>query len=212
MNKNYPILAREGWLFISLTVLLFLMSIYFTNLIAIFLFAILCFFVIQFFRDPQRKIVAKPNEIVSAADGRVIAIEKTNDPFNKRQAIKVSVFMNVFNVHSNKSPISGKVISKIYKPGKFLNAALDKASSENEHCAITIKTNKNQIITTVQIAGLIARRILCYANEGSELKQGDRYGFIRFGSRVDHYIPINSIVKVKLGQKVKNSVDILAEI
>ena len=103
-------------------------------------------------------------------------------------------------------------INKIYKPGKFLNAALDKASSENEHCAITIKTPKNQIITSVQIAGLIARRILCYANEGSELKQGDRYGFIRFGSRVDHYIPINSKVKVKLGQKVKNSVDVLAEI
>ena len=212
MNKNYPILAREGWPFIALTAFLFLISIYFINSIAIIFTGIICFFVIQFFRDPQRKIVAKSNEVVSAADGRVIAIEKINDPYNKREAIKISVFMNVFNVHSNKAPISGKVINKIYKPGKFLNAALDKASSENEHCAITIKTPKNQIITSVQIAGLIARRILCYANEGAELKQGDRYGFIRFGSRVDHYIPINSKVKVKLGQKVKNSVDVLAEI
>ena len=145
MNKNYPILAREGWPFVALTAFLFLISIYFNNSIAIIFTGIICLFVIQFFRDPQRKIVAKSNEVVSAADGRVIAIEKTNDPYNKREAIKVSVFMNVFNVHSNKAPISGKIINKIYKPGKFLNAALDKASSENEHCAITIKTPKNQI-------------------------------------------------------------------
>ena len=212
MKNNYPILAREGWSFITFSVLMLLISIFFINSLAICITGILCLFVIQFFRDPQRKINAKTNEVVSAADGRVIAIEKTNDPFNKRDAIKVSVFMNVFNVHSNKSPISGKVINKIYKPGKFLNAALDKASSENEYCAITIKTPKNQIVTSVQIAGLIARRILCYANEGLKLEKGDRYGFIRFGSRVDHYIPTNSKVKVKLGQKVKNSVDILAEI
>jgi phosphatidylserine decarboxylase len=212
MNKNYPILAREGWSFITLAIMFFVISIYFINPVISGLSGMICLFIIQFFRDPQRKIVAKPNEVVSAADGRVIAIEKTNDPYNKREAIKISVFMNVFNVHSNKVPISGKVINKIYKPGKFLNAALDKASSENEHCAITIKTSNNQIVTSVQIAGLIARRILCYANEGSELEKGDRYGFIRFGSRVDHYIPINSEVKVKLGQKVKNTEDILAEI
>jgi len=212
MNKNYPILAREGWSFITLAIMFFIISFYFINPVISGLSGMICLFIIQFFRDPQRKIVAKPNEVVSAADGRVIAIEKTNDPYNKREAIKISVFMNVFNVHSNKAPISGKVINKIYKPGKFLNAALDKASSENEHCAITIKTSNNQIVTSVQIAGLIARRILCYANEGSELEKGDRYGFIRFGSRVDHYIPINSEVKVKLGQKVKNTEDILAEI
>ena len=180
MNKNYPILAREGWPFITLTIMFFVISIYFINPVISGLSGMICLFVIQFFRDPQRKIVAKPNEVVSAADGRVIAIEKTNDPYNKREAIKISVFMNVFNVHSNKVPISGKVINKIYKPGKFLNAALEKASSENEHCAITIKTSNNQIVTSVQIAGLIARRILCYANAGSELEKGDRYGFHSF--------------------------------
>jgi phosphatidylserine decarboxylase len=120
--------------------------------------------------------------------------------------------MNVFNVHSNKAPISGKVTQKIYKPGSFFNAALEKASSENELCAITIKTHDKKIITSVQIAGLIARRILCYASEGETLSKGQRYGFIRFGSRVDHYLPANSKVKVKLGQKVKNTVTTLAEI
>jgi len=168
--------------------------------------------VVQFFRDPTRLANTNPNEVTSAADGRVIAIEKTRDPFNNRNSLKISVFMNVFNVHSNKAPISGKVTQKIYKPGSFFNAALEKASSENELCAITIKTHDKKIITSVQIAGLIARRILCYASEGETLSKGQRYGFIRFGSRVDHYLPVNSKVKVKLGQKVKNTITTLAEI
>ena len=120
--------------------------------------------------------------------------------------------MNVFNVHSNKAPVSGKIINKAYRPGRFFNAALDKASSENELCAITIQTKNKKIVTSVQIAGLIARRILCYVYEGESLNIGDRYGFIRFGSRVDHYLPANAQVKVKLGQKVKNVESIIAEI
>ena len=123
----------------------------------------------------------------------------------------VSIFLSVFNVHANRMPVGGKFIDVQYVKGKFLAAFDHKASDCNERMEIKIKT-KFGIITVKQIAGLIARRILCYANEGSELKQGDRYGFIRFGSRVDHYVPINSKVKVKLGQKVKNSVDVLAEI
>jgi phosphatidylserine decarboxylase len=212
MDKNFPILAREGWPFIGLALSLLILSILFCPILVVILFLMITIFVVQFFRDPTRSANTNPNEVTSAADGRVIAIEKTRDPFNNRDSLKISVFMNVFNVHSNKAPISGKVTQKIYKPGSFFNAALEKASSENELCAITIKTHDKKIITSVQIAGLIARRILCYASEGETLSKGQRYGFIRFGSRVDHYLPANSKVKVKLGQKVKNTVTTLAEI
>ena len=212
MDKNFPILAREGWPFIGLTLSSLILSILFCPTLVVILFLIITIFVVQFFRDPTRPANTNPNEVTSAADGRVIAIEKTRDPFNNRDSLKISVFMNVFNVHSNKAPISGKVTQKIYKPGSFFNAALEKASSENELCAITIKTHDKKIITSVQIAGLIARRILCYASEGETLSKGQRYGFIRFGSRVDHYLPANSKVKVKLGQKVKNTITTLAEI
>ncbi|MGA1513376.1 MAG: phosphatidylserine decarboxylase [Methylophilaceae bacterium] len=212
MDKNFPILAREGWPFIGLTLSSLILSILFCPTLVVILFLIITIFVVQFFRDPTRSANTNPNEVTSAADGRVIAIEKTRDPFNNRDSLKISVFMNVFNVHSNKAPISGKVTQKIYKPGSFFNAALEKASSENELCAITIKTHDKKIITSVQIAGLIARRILCYASEGETLSKGQRYGFIRFGSRVDHYLPVNSKVKVKLGQKVKNTITTLAEI
>lgn len=212
MDKNFPILAREGWPFIGLALSLLILSILFCPILVVILFLMITIFVVQFFRDPTRSANTNPNEVTSAADGRVIAIEKTRDPFNNRDSLKISVFMNVFNVHSNKAPISGKVTQKIYKPGSFFNAALEKASSENELCAITIKTHDKKIITSVQIAGLIARRILCYASEGETLSKGQRYGFIRFGSRVDHYLPANAKVKVKLGQKVKNTITTLAEI
>ena len=212
MDKNFPILAREGWPFIGLTLSSLILSILFCPTLVVILFLIITIFVVQFFRDPTRSANTNPNEVTSAADGRVIAIEKTRDPFNNRDSLKISVFMNVFNVHSNKAPISGKVTQKIYKPGSFFNAAMEKASNENELCAITIKTHDKKIITSVQIAGLIARRILCYVSEGETLTKGQRYGFIRFGSRVDHYLPANAKVKVKLGQKVKNTLTTLAEI
>ena len=166
----------------------------------------------QFFRDPIRPIPQDKNLIVSAADGRVILIEKTTDPYKKRKAIKVSVFMNVFNVHSNKAPISGEIINKWYFPGKFFNASLSKASLENERCALLIETKDKQLITCVQIAGLIARRILCYREIGDILSKGERYGFIRFGSRVDLYLPENSKINVVLGQKVKSCQSVIAEL
>ena len=169
-------------------------------------------FILQFFRDPIRSIPQGKNLILSAADGRVISIEKTTDPYRKRKAIKVSVFMNVFNVHSNKAPISGKIINKWYFPGKFFNASLSKASLENERCALLIETEDKQLITCVQIAGLIARRILCYKEVGGNLLKGERYGFIRFGSRVDLYLPENSKINVVLGQKVKSCQSIIAEL
>ena len=166
----------------------------------------------QFFRDPLRTKPSKKNIILSAADGKVIAIEKMTNPYTNKSSIKVSVFMNVFNVHSNKCPVDGKILEKYYYPGKFLNAALSKASQENERCAITIQTKEKKIITCVQIAGLIARRILCYKDKGDEVKAGERYGFIKFGSRVDLYLPTNASIKVNLGQTVKNTETIIANI
>jgi len=213
LKKNkYPIIAKEGWLYI---IIILFISIYLTliNSSISVLFWIISIFIIQFFRDPKRKISDKKNVIVSGADGRVIAINETFDPYQKKKSIKVSVFMNVFNVHSNKAPIDGIILKKIYFPGKFLNAALSKASLENERCAIIIqsKNNSKRIITCVQIAGLVARRILCYKETGDELTRGERYGFIKFGSRVDLYLPLNTSIKVQLGQKVKNGESIIAE-
>ncbi len=211
-TNNYPIIAKEGWFYITISLLL---SVYITSIsFSISIpFWIISIFIIQFFRDPQRKISRAKNLVVSSADGRVIAIDETIDPYQKKKSIKVSVFMNVFNVHSNKAPIDGKILMKIYYPGKFLNAALSKASKENERCAIIIqeKNNPKKIITCVQIAGLIARRILCYKDKGDDLKRGERYGFIKFGSRVDLYLPLNINVKVQLGEKVKNGESIIAE-
>jgi phosphatidylserine decarboxylase len=213
LKKNkYPIIAKEGWLYI---IIILFISTYLTliNSSISVLFWIISIFIIQFFRDPKRKISDKKNVIVSGADGRVIAINETFDPYQKKKSIKVSVFMNVFNVHSNKAPIDGIILKKIYFPGKFLNAALSKASLENERCAIIIqsKNNSKRIITCVQIAGLVARRILCYKKTGDELTRGERYGFIKFGSRVDLYLPLNTSIKVQLGQKVKNGESIIAE-
>jgi phosphatidylserine decarboxylase len=211
--KNYPIIAKEGWLFIIIS---FFISAYvsYVNVIASIPFWIISIFIIQFFRDPPRKISTKKNVVVSGADGKVIAIDETIDPYQKKKSIKVSVFMNVFNVHSNKAPIDGIILKKIYFSGKFLNAALSKASLENERCAIIIQAKKNpkQTITCVQIAGLIARRILCYKKTGDSVSRGERYGFIKFGSRVDLYLPLKTSIRVQVGQKVKNGESIIAEL
>ena len=209
MNRFFC-LAREGYFFVALAISLLLFSFLFLNIIYWSLSLLVCIFVIQFFRDPIREAKANKDEVVSAADGRVIAIEKMTDPFNKRPSVKVSVFMNVFNVHSNKIPISGEVIKKDYRPGKFFNAALDKASTHNELCAITIRTQDKKLVTSVQIAGLIARRIVCESSRGQELKQADRIGMIRFGSRADvYYENYNPLVKV--GQKAISGETLLAK-
>jgi len=142
-------------------------------------------------------------------------VGKAQDPYLKREALKVSVFMNVFNVHSNRSPVDGAVKEKWYFPGGFLNAALDKASLENERAALWLQTGPrtgSQDVTCVQVAGLIARRILCYVNAGSALARGQRYGFIRFGSRVDVYLPLDAEVKAAIGEKVYAAESVLARL
>ena len=126
--------------------------------------------------------------MLAPADGRVVKVERARDPYLDRDALKISVFMNVFNVHSNRSPVDGTVVNRWYHAGSFLNAALDKASLENERNALQLRTTAGQDVTCVQIAGLIARRILCYVDAGAQVKRGQRYGFIRFGSRVDVYL------------------------
>ena len=139
-------------------------------------------------------------------------VEESDDPYLKRRALKISVFMNVFNVHSNRAPIACTVQRKWYDPGSFLNAALDKASLENERCALHLKTTDGRDITCVQIAGLIARRILNYVDVGAVLHAGQRYGFIRFGSRVDLYLPLDTKVRVVIGEKVFATRTVLAEL
>ena len=211
MEKSYPIIAKEGWLFLAIAFFVSALLTYIQNPLSWIAWTV-TLFILQFFRDPLRNKPSKKNVILSAADGKVIAIEKMTNPYTNKSSVKVSVFMNVFNVHSNKCPVDGKILEKYYYPGKFLNAALSKASLENERCAITIQTKEKKIITCVQIAGLIARRILCYKDKGDEVKAGERYGFIKFGSRVDLYLPTNASIKVNLGQTVKNTETIIAEI
>jgi|TARA_B110000003_G_scaffold276401_1_gene322677 phosphatidylserine decarboxylase len=211
LEKSYPIIAKEGWLFLAIAFFASALLTYIQNPLSWIAWTV-TLFILQFFRDPLRNKPSKKNVILSAADGKVIAIEKMTNPYTNKSSVKVSVFMNVFNVHSNKCPVDGKILEKYYYPGKFLNASLSKASLENERCAITIQTKEKKIITCVQIAGLIARRILCYKDKGDEVKAGERYGFIKFGSRVDLYLPTNASIKVNLGQTVKNTETIIAEI
>jgi phosphatidylserine decarboxylase len=208
----HPIIAREGWPFVALAlalaVALSATQLWFPALLAWLLAA----FIVQFFRDPPRVIPQQPNAVLSAADGRIVKVGKARDPYLDRDALLISVFMNVFNVHSNRSPVDGIVANAWYHHGSFLNAALDKASLENERNALHVRTADGQDVTCVQVAGLIARRILCYAKPGDTLARGERYGFIRFGSRVDVYLTPSAAPKVAVGDIVLATETILAEL
>lgn len=205
----HPIIAREGWPFLAISVALAVAATLWCAVWSIPLWVI-ALFVLQFFRDPPREVPQDAGAVLSPADGRVIKVERTQDPYGQREAILISVFMNVFNVHSNRSPVDGKVERVQYFPGKFVNADLDKASSENERNAVVLTTNDGRTVTFVQVAGLIARRILCYIKPGDVLARGQRYGFIRFGSRVDVYLPLGANVKVSIGDRVSATTTILA--
>lgn len=207
----HPIIAREGWPFLAISLALAIAVTVWCATWSIPLWIIFVF-VLQFFRDPARVIPQEAGVVLSACDGRVIKVERAQDPYGQREAILVSVFMNVFNVHSNRSPADGTVQKVQYFPGKFVNADLDKASTDNERNAVVLKTNDGQTVTFVQVAGLIARRILCYIKVGDALTRGQRYGFIRFGSRVDVYLPLTATVKVAIGDKVSATTTILAKL
>ena len=208
----HPFIAREGWPFVvALLALAVVLSALGWWVVAVLAWLALAF-VVQFFRDPARTVPDEPNAVLSPADGRVVKVERARDPYLDRDALKFSVFMNVFNVHSNRSPVDGRVIETWYDRGSFLNAAIDKASVENERSALHLRTARGDDVTCVQIAGLIARRILCYAKSGDTLARGQRYGFIRFGSRVDIYVTPAATPAVAVGDVVYATETILARL
>jgi len=211
MSSRYPhpIIAREGWPFLGIAVAAAAGVAWFAGWWSLPLW-IAALFVLQFFRDPPREQTDDPRAVVSAADGRVVVVEKVRDPYLDRDALKISVFMNVFNAHSNRAPVTGEVKQKWYHPGRFFNAALDKASAENERAALWIRTVDGRDVTCVQVAGLVARRILNYAREGDHYQRGARFGFIRFGSRVDLYLPVDAEPRAAVGDKVYATSTVLA--
>ena len=210
MNYPHPLIAREGWPFIAVVFFIIVFSSIFLPHAITFLCFIVLAFVIQFFRDPPRAVPDMPDAVLSPADGRIVKVEQVRDPYTDRDALVISVFMNVFNVHSNRVSVDGTVEKVQYSPGSYINASLDKASSENERNAVVIKTSQGQLVTQVQVAGLVARRILCYVKAGDNVEKGGRYGFIRFGSRVDVYLPVDATPCVGPGDKVYATSTILA--
>jgi phosphatidylserine decarboxylase len=208
----HPIIAREGWAFLAIAIVVALALSWLAPwwLAAIAWLAAL--FIAQFFRDPPRAVPQQPNAVLSPADGKIVLVGRARDPYLDREALKISVFMNVFNVHSNRSPVDGDVTQRWYHEGSFFNAALDKSSLDNERNALHLKRADGIDVVCVQIAGLIARRILCYVGTGDRLARGQRFGFIRFGSRVDVYLPPQAAPKVAVGDAVHATTTILAEL
>ncbi|MFZ3322333.1 MAG: phosphatidylserine decarboxylase [Usitatibacter sp.] len=207
----HPIIAREGWPYLAGTVIVSAVVAWFLGWWSLPLW-LAAIFILQFFRDPPREIPQGQGLVLCPADGRVIVVGDARDPYRNVDAVKISVFMNVFNVHSNRSPVDGVVRQIVYNEGLFVNASFDKASSDNERNAIVVQAGDGTLITCVQVAGLIARRILCYVKMGDSLARGQRYGFIRFGSRVDVYLPPGSKPRVAIGDMVKAASTVLAEL
>jgi len=204
-NSIFPKIHKEGYKFLAISILLTFLVLFFSKFLG-FVFLVITVWVYYFFRDPERFSINDDSFLVSPADGLIIGISEKSGPEELRLEnttfTKVSIFMNVFNCHVNRTPTSGNIQEIYYKPGKFVNASLDKASEENERNYFKIKSAKdNEEIILVQIAGLVARRIVCEVEQGQELKQGDRIGMIRFGSRVDMFFK-NKKVLAKIGQNV----------
>ena len=203
-NTIFPKIHKEGYKFLAISILATFIVLFFSKFLG-FLFILVTVWVYYFFRDPERYSINNDTYFVSPADGLITDISEKSGPEELRlentSFTRVSVFMNVFNCHVNRVPSSGKVEEIYYKPGKFFNASLDKASDENERNYFKIKLKNGEEIIIVQIAGLIARRIVCEVEQGQDLKQGERVGMIRFGSRVDIYFK-NKKVLAKIGQNV----------
>ena len=212
MNKKYLGIHREGWKFFIIFILISFFSFFITKIIFL-IFLFFSIFTLWFFRDPERFVESQDNQFLSAADGKICFIGEEYPPketdINEKMK-KVSIFMNIFNVHINRSPINGLIEKITYKNGKFFNASLDKASEYNERNSIIIKNNDDKIIV-VQIAGLIARRILSFISENDIMAKGERIGLIRFGSRVDIYLPLNYQIKVNQNDIVAAGKTIIAE-
>lgn len=203
INNRLPI-AREGIPFIALGLLITIIFVSFGSFYIGIFFLILTLFITYFFRDPERGNDVQENAVLTPADGKVLNIWELdgNNPLGG-PAKKISIFMSIFNVHVNRAPSNGRILSIAYHPGKFFSANLEKASEQNESNSITMETGKGEKIVVVQIAGLIARRIVCWIKEKEYVKAGQRFGLIRFGSRLDVFLPAASEVIVRSGDRVK---------
>ena len=212
-SKIFPKLHSEGYKFLVIAIVLTIIFYSFSNFLGL-VGLVLTIWVYYFFRDPERIIIEDDNYLVSPADGEVIKVEEVNGPkelgLENKKFNKISIFMNVFDCHVNRTPCAGLVEEILYKPGKFLNASLDKASEDNERNYYKIKDPHGNEIVIVQIAGLIARRIVCETNKNQDLKQGERIGMIRFGSRADVYYE-NYKPLVKIGQRSISGETLLAK-
>ena len=213
MKNQHTPFAREGYPFIGgaafVTVVFAILGWGFLTVVCL----ALTLFTAWFFRNPERVPPAGEKKVVSPADGKVIFIGEVSEPrCGSDPVTKISIFMNVFNVHVNRTPVSGTVIDRFYNAGSFLNAALDKASLENEQCGLVVRTDGGHTVMFVQIAGLIARRIVTYPEIGDRIERGRRYGLIRFGSRVDVYLPPGSAIAVRLGEITRAGETVLGEL
>ena len=212
-SKIFPKIHSEGYKFLVISGIITIVFYAFSNFLGLIGF-VLTIWVYYFFRDPERVIINDDNFLVSPADGEVIKVEEVDGPkelnLDNKKFQKISIFMNVFDCHVNRIPCEGKIEEILYKPGKFFNASLDKASEDNERNYYKIKDNQNNDIILVQIAGLVARRIVCETSKDQELKQGDRVGMIRFGSRADIYYE-NYKPLVKVGQRAISGETLLAQ-
>ena len=212
-SKIFPKIHAEGYKFLIIAVIITIVLYSFSDFLGLISF-VLTVWVYYFFRDPERIIIENDDYLVSPADGEVIKVEEVDGPkelgLENKKFKKISIFMNVFDCHVNRTPCSGTVEEILYKPGKFLNASFDKASEDNERNYYKIKDNAGNNIIVVQIAGLIARRIVCETNNGQTLSQGERIGMIRFGSRADVYYE-NYEPLVKVGQKTISGETLLAK-
>jgi phosphatidylserine decarboxylase len=212
-SKIFPKLHSEGYKFIVIAVIVTIVLYNFSNFLGL-VGLVISIWVYYFFRDPERVIIEDDSYLVSPADGEVIKVEEVDGPkelgLENKKFNKISIFMNVFDCHVNRTPCAGQINEILYKPGKFFNASLDKASEDNERNYYKIKDTNGNDIVVVQIAGLIARRIVCEANKNQDLKQGDRIGMIRFGSRADVYYE-NYQPLVKIGQRAISGETLLAK-
>ena len=212
-SKIFPKIHAEGYKFLVISGIITIVFYSFSNFLGL-IGLVLTIWVYYFFRDPERVIIDDNNYLVSPADGEIIKVEEVDGPkelgLENKKFNKISVFMNVFDCHVNRTPCAGKIEEILYKPGKFFNASLDKASEDNERNYYKLKDKNGNDIIVVQIAGLIARRIVCETDNGQELNQGDRIGMIRFGSRADVYYE-NYEPLVKVGQKTISGETLLAK-